>query len=84
MYQNLETSSIAEGTAWEQRFCPTAWCSIETVYVLRYEHEHELWRVSLNLDESGWLAAANGPVCPICGGDLLTAANVADGVANLA
>ena len=74
--------STDKGTAWEQRFCPTDWCPIETVQVRRYVNEHEVWRITPSLDEFGWLVAM-GPVCPLCGGDLLTTANAVEGIGSL-
>jgi len=80
MYPNFETSTTDDVAEWEQRYCPTDWCPIDTVYVKRHEHQREVWHVTEHVDETGWLVAATGPVCPMCGGNLLTAANVSDGV----
>jgi|FLYN01.1.fsa_nt_gi hypothetical protein len=79
MYGGFELFPTAENhTPWEQRFCPTDWCGLTTLYVQRDERFLELWHVSDGI--SDWLVAATAPVCPLCGGDLLTAANVMEGV----
>lgn len=81
MYEHFEPSSVAEGSAdWEQRFCPTDWCTLDRLYVRRHEHFHDVWHVTDDMEHSGWLVAATGPVCPYCGGSLLTAANLMEGV----
>jgi hypothetical protein len=81
MHEHFEPSDLVEGIAdWEQRFCPTAWCTLDVLYVRRHEHQHEVWRVTDNVEHSGWLVAATGPLCPRCGGNLLTAANLMEGV----
>jgi len=65
-------------TDWEQRFCPADWCAVETLYTRRNEHNLELWHVTDG--EGNWLVAATGPLCPLCGGDLLTPSNRMEGV----
>ena len=58
--------------SWEPGFCSTSWCNERILYVQRCDMHPELWRVALTPNESGWLVAASGPVCPSCGGTLLT------------
>ena len=81
MHEHFEPSDNAEGIAdWEQRFRPTDWCTRDTLYVRRHEHFHAVWRLTDDGDNAGWLVAATTPVCPLCGGNLLTAANLMEGV----
>lgn len=79
MYEQFERSTTrVRMTDWEQRFCPTDWCIAETLYTRRNEHNLELWHVSDG--DGNWLVAATGPVCPLCGGNLLTPSNCMEGV----
>jgi len=79
MHEDFKPTTTDErNTAWEQRFCPTDWCSLETLYVRRDDHNPELWHV--NDGNGSWLVAATGPVCPLCGGNLLTPSNLMEGV----
>ena len=81
MYEHLEPSSMAEGDAeWELRFCPTQECTLDRLYVQRHEQHPDVWRVTNDVEFVGWLVAAIAPVCPYCGGNLLTAANILEGV----
>jgi hypothetical protein len=81
MYRKFAPIKPDEQVAvWEQRFCPNDWCDLDTVYVRRHEILPETWHVTEDIEHSGWLVAATGPVCPHCGGNLLTAANVLEGV----
>jgi hypothetical protein len=81
MYEHFQPSAPVDSKIdWEQRFCPTDWCTLDTLYVRRYDHVHEVWHVTDDRDHSGWLVAATAPVCPHCGGNLLTGANLLEGV----
>jgi hypothetical protein len=57
---------------WEQGFCSTTWCREHSWYVQRSTEHPELWRIVLRPGEGEWLVAAPGPLCPLCGGTLLT------------
>jgi hypothetical protein len=79
MYENFELTALTEREAgWEQRFCPTDWCDRDTLYARRDDHNLELWHVTDG--QASWLVAATGPVCPHCGGNLLTLSNKMEGV----
>jgi hypothetical protein len=67
---------------WEHAFCSTAWCKARFLYVQRCDELPELWRISWSWSpgEGGWLVAAPGPVCPMCGGPLFTSAPFEDGL----
>lgn len=69
---------------WERRFCVTSWCPTEVLYVQRKGEGLDLWRVAENPNEPEWLVAAAEPVCPYCGGHLPTAANLDDGIDDIA
>ncbi|HLU08348.1 MAG TPA: hypothetical protein VK003_01670 [Oceanobacillus sp.] len=66
-------------TNWEQRFCHTDWCAA-VLWVRRDPTCDELWHVKMQWDDIAYAVAATCPVCPGCGGDLLTAANLSEGV----
>jgi hypothetical protein len=81
MQEHFEPSgSLDEDTFWEWRFCPNAWCPLDTLYVQRSEYFREVWRVTEDTEIEGWRVAATAPVCAYCGGNLLTAANLKEGV----
>ena len=85
MYRKFAPITPEEQVAvWEERFCPTDWCTHNTLYVRRHEALPETWHVTEDIEQSGWLVAATGPVCPLCGGSLLTYANLMDGVDGVA
>jgi hypothetical protein len=65
---------------WERRFCITPWCQAGTLYVQRRGAGPDSWRVTQKTDQPEWLIASDEPVCPCCGGYLLTQANLDDGV----
>ena len=77
MYNDLVSTEVA---VWERRFCNTSFCEVETVFVKRSDQDSQLWHVAFEPDQSGWLIASHEPVCPLCGGHLLTESNVDDGV----
>lgn len=76
---NHETNGI-----WEKRFCITPWCDTRELYVQRKEEGLDIWRVTETPNQPEWLMASVEPVCPCCGGHLLTQANLDDGVDELA
>jgi hypothetical protein len=81
MYEQFQSStSVDSKVEWEQRYCPTDWCTLDTLYARRHDHLFEVWHVTDDIENAGWLVAATGPVCPYCGGNLLTAANLLEGV----
>ncbi len=77
MYGNLTASEVS---VWERRFCNTPFCEVETLFVQRSDWNPELWSVATEPDQPEWLIASHEPVCPLCGGHLLTEANLDDGV----
>jgi hypothetical protein len=66
--------------SWEPGFCYTSFCKERILYVQRCDMHPELWRIALTPGESGWLVAAPGPLCPLCGGTLLTPAAFEEGL----
>ena len=65
---------------WEQGFCSTAWCKEHIWYVQRCTEHPELWRIALSPGEGEWFVAAPGPLCPLCGGTLLTSTPFEEGM----
>ena len=71
MYTNQQATKPAIGS-WAQGFCYTAYCKERFLYVQRCDENKELWKVAFTPGEGVWLVAAPGPLCPLCGGTLLT------------
>ena len=81
MYRKFAPVTTDEQAAvWEQRYCPTDWCTLDSLYVRRHEALPETWHVTDAIGHTGWLVAATGPVCPLCGGSLLTYSNLMEGI----
>ncbi|HLY30192.1 MAG TPA: hypothetical protein VKQ36_04135 [Ktedonobacterales bacterium] len=72
---NPNTSQEDSG-GWEQGLCMTAWCNESVLYVQRCAGHAELWRIAIVPGQDSWLVAATRPICPFCGGTLLTSANI--------
>jgi hypothetical protein len=73
MYTDQRTTKPDVGR-WEQGFCYTPWCKERILYVQQNHQRLELWRIARTPGEGEWLVAAPGPLCPMCGGTLLTSA----------
>lgn len=69
---------------WEKRFCVTPGCHADVLYIQRKFDGLDLWRVTENPNQPEWLVAAPEPICPYCGGYLPTAANLDDGIDEIA
>jgi hypothetical protein len=69
-------SEIGEAS-WERCLCFTARCHQRCWYVQRDPEQRDLWRIGLAPGEEGWRVAAVAPLCPLCGGILLTSAPIA-------
>jgi len=65
---------------WEQGFCYTSWCKERILYVQKCDQHLELWRIAHTPGEGEWRVAAPGPLCPGCGGTLLTSAPFEEGM----
>ncbi len=71
--QRIHSSSEdhQERESWAIGVCYTPWCQQRQWFVRRCAEHQDAWRVALTPDEEGWLVAADGPLCPRCGGTLL-------------
>jgi hypothetical protein len=78
MYADHRTAKL-DVRPWEHGFCSTSWCTERFLYVQKCAELPELWRIAWSPGEGGWLVAAPGPLCPGCGGTLLTSSPFEDG-----
>lgn len=77
----MHNQKIAQKTGvWERRFCTSPMCQADTLFAQRRDDHLELWRVTEDPSQYEWLVAACEPICPYCGGYLLTQANLDDGI----
>lgn len=57
--------------SWDTYACPGALCAGAPWTVARVEEAHELWQISADPTDRGFLVAAPEPICPRCGERLL-------------
>ena len=57
---------------WEQRFCPSQFCTPEGWMVQRDPATREVWWVAAHVGDRPFTIAATDPVCPRCGTTLRT------------
>ena len=65
------TEHHQEEESWAIGACYTPWCQQRQWSVRPCTEQAGVWKVALTPDEEGWLVAADGPLCPLCGGTLL-------------
>ena len=81
MYQPIvELGNMDSADRWEPRFCPTVWCEVNILFVQRCSDHGDLWRVAVDTNANAFLVAATTPICPLCGGHLLTTADYENGI----
>jgi hypothetical protein len=78
MLHTTRQAAKPEVGTWESGFCSTSFCKERFFSVQRCAESSELWRIALTPGKGEWLVAAPGPLCPLCGGTLLTPAPSAD------
>ena len=69
-----------DATTWEERFCLTQSCRVGPLVARRVPNHDNVWTVARSEGSRSWTVSAPTPVCPLCGGYLATANNVAEGV----
>ena len=69
-----------DSTTWEERFCLTPACRVGPLVTRRLPSHQNVWTVARSEGSRSWTVSSATPVCPLCGGHLATANNVAEGV----
>ena len=69
-----------DATTWEERFCLTVSCRVGPLVARRVPNHTNTWTVARSEGSRSWTVSSPTPVCPLCGGHLATATNVAEGV----
>ncbi len=62
-------------SGWQERACPNALCTVDTLVVMRSPDHDDLWWVARQVHDAPWQVAAVAPICPFCATTLVATAN---------
>jgi hypothetical protein len=62
-------------SGWQERACPNARCTVDTLVVMRSPDHDDLWWVARNVTDRAWQVAAVAPICPFCATTLVATAS---------